>query len=265
MKKEDFADLLGEINTQYVAEAHAAQPRRPAQLRWGILAACLCLLIGGTTVYAASGHGVWITGMFAGDDEWGYDLALMIEKIDTNELSPKLRAVGSVIVQQYKDYEWYDSHYPGSWDNDFYTSAAARQYIGYTPLVALDWELEETRTHLSVLGTPEGKLQTIHLDTDYTVGDIRLQAASVIYTDHYTGELTTFLRTAEDVTFTQTEETNASGLPWLFVRSSPMESGWAGLDGYLVRDGVLYKLHIAYLEKDAAEAERLMFEWANCF
>lgn len=170
-----------------------------------------------------------------------------------------------MIVQQFDNYQWYDSNYPGSWDKDFTTSAAARQYIGYTPLVVLDWEREETRSHLSVMGTPAGKLQSIHLETYYVVGDIRLQAFSQIYTEHYTGDLNTGLRTAEEISFTQTEETNASGLPWLFVRSSPMESGYAGLNGYLVRDGVLYWLHIAYLAKDAAEAERLMFAWANCF
>ena len=265
MKKEEFADLLGEIDAQYVAEAHAAQARRPARLRWSILAACLCLLIGGTTVYAASGHGVWITDIFTDREESGYDLAMDMRTIDDSELSAELRALGSVIVQQYKDSKPYDSIWPGSYYKSFDSSAEARAFIGYKPLVRLDWELEETSTQLHVTGWRDGRLQWINLETDYVVGNIRLQAYTHLFTEHYGGDMFTGLRTTEEISFTPTDETNISGLPWLFVRSSPMESGWSGLDGYLVRDGVLYKLHIAYLAKDAAEAERLMFEWANCF
>ncbi len=264
MKKEEFSTLLGEIDARYITEADTL-PRPSHRLRWTLLAACLCLFLGGTTVYAASSHGAWITDLFTDRDESGYDLALMIEKIDTDTLSPQLRAVGSIIVRQYRESQPYDSHYPGSWDKAFSSAAEARDYIGCKALIGLDWALEETQTQLNVMGTPDGKLQSIHLETDYTVGDIRLQAYTQLYTEHYTGELTTGLRAAEEISFTPTEETNDVGLPWLLVRSSPMESGWAGLDGYLVRDGVLYKLHIAYLAKDAAEAEGLMRQWADCF
>lgn len=264
MKKEEFAVLLGEIDERYITEADRL-PRRPLGLRWIIVAACFCLLIGGTTVYAASEHGTWITALFTHREESGYDLAMDIRKIDDSELSAELRALDSVIVQQYKDSKPYDSKFPGSWYKHFDSAADARAFIGYPPLVGLDWGLEETQTTLSVYGMPDGRLQWVHLETDYAVGDIWLQAFSQIYTEHYAGELSTGSRAAEEISFTQTEETSASGHPWLKIASSPMESGWAGLDGYLVRDGVLYRLHIAYLAKDAAEAERLMLDWANCF
>lgn len=265
MKKAGIADVLGEIDERYIAEAHADRPRRRIGLRICILAACLCLLIGGTTAYAASGQGAWITAIFTHREESGYDLALDVARIADSELSAELRAVGRVIVRQYKDSKPYDSHYPGSWYKSFDASADARDFVGYAPLIGLDWMPEEGGTQLSVTGTPDGRLQWVHLETEYTVGSIHLQAFTWLYTEHYTGDLTTGLRAAEEVSFTETEETNAAGRTWLLVRSSPMESGWAGLDGYLVRDGILYKLHIAHLPEDTAEAERLMREWADCF
>lgn len=265
LTREEFCDALGDIRDDYVEAARQPAARRPAWLKWGLVAACVCLLVGATTVYAASGHGAWIVEMFTGRDESGYDLGLMIERVSTDEFSAELRAVGREIVQQYKDSKPYDSGLPGSWNKTFDTAAEARDFVGYAPLVGLGWALAETGTMLSVEGLPDGRLRWVHLETGYQVGDIRLQAFSQIYTEHYSGDLSTGIRAAEGITYTQSEQVNAAGLSYLVVVSTPMASGYAGLDGYLVRDGVLYSLHIAYLEKDAAEAERLMGEWANCF
>jgi hypothetical protein len=40
-------------------------------------------------------------------------------------------------------------------------------------------------------------------------------------------------------------------------------NGYAAIDGYLVDSGILYNLHIAYLEKDAKPAKDLLYQWAE--
>lgn len=46
MKKEDFAEVLGEIDARYVKEAGAIKKAiAPPWVKWGAMAACLCLVV----------------------------------------------------------------------------------------------------------------------------------------------------------------------------------------------------------------------------
>lgn len=37
------------------------------------------------------------------------------------------------------------------------------------------------------------------------------------------------------------------------------------MDGYIVDDGVLYNLHIAYQKEDSEQAVKLIYLWADLF
>lgn len=51
MRKEDFAEVLGDINENYIKEAETIKKtRKPAWIKWGAMAACLCLVIGSIMV-----------------------------------------------------------------------------------------------------------------------------------------------------------------------------------------------------------------------
>lgn len=46
MRKEEFCEVLGDINENYVKEARAnCKARKPVWLKWGAMAACFCLVI----------------------------------------------------------------------------------------------------------------------------------------------------------------------------------------------------------------------------
>ena len=46
MRKEDFAEVLGEINEKHVLEARAERKaKKPVWVKWGAVAACLCLAV----------------------------------------------------------------------------------------------------------------------------------------------------------------------------------------------------------------------------
>lgn len=48
MKKEDFAEVLGDIDENFVKEAETVKrTRKPAWVKWGAAAACLCLVATG--------------------------------------------------------------------------------------------------------------------------------------------------------------------------------------------------------------------------
>ena len=52
MKKEEFCEVLGDVNENYVKEARAVRKaRKPGWMKWGAVAACLCLLVAGGVVF----------------------------------------------------------------------------------------------------------------------------------------------------------------------------------------------------------------------
>ena len=53
MKSEEFCEVLGDINETYVKEAGMnRKARRPGWVRWGAIAACLCVMITGGILLA---------------------------------------------------------------------------------------------------------------------------------------------------------------------------------------------------------------------
>ena len=53
MKKEKFYELLGEIDENYIEEAHLSVEKKtsPIWLKWSSIAVCICLIIFGTVVF----------------------------------------------------------------------------------------------------------------------------------------------------------------------------------------------------------------------
>lgn len=45
MKKENLYEVLGHVNEDYVAEAKQRKTLSSRQMKWGVLAACLCLVL----------------------------------------------------------------------------------------------------------------------------------------------------------------------------------------------------------------------------
>jgi len=52
MKKEEFYEVLGDIDENYISEAHSCvnKKTRPVRIKWGSIAVCICLVIIGTVV-----------------------------------------------------------------------------------------------------------------------------------------------------------------------------------------------------------------------
>lgn len=57
MKKEQLYETLGDINENYIHEAHITKKRSTVWLKWGAIAACLCLMLIGVLVILHNGTG----------------------------------------------------------------------------------------------------------------------------------------------------------------------------------------------------------------
>lgn len=272
MTGEELLRKLELADPAYVQAAADAPPeRRRPRLRRALLgAACVCLL---ASAAAAAGGGTWLLDSFTargapGSDftQSGYDLAADVEKFPVSALTGDIRGAGEEIARQFENYDPASSWYPGTLRRTHFPSAAeAREYIGLDALRGLDWDLEETRTTLDVTGDPQGRLLRIQLETDYEVEDIRLQTFAAIFTEDSEDMAVIGTRTTEDVAFSESLRTSAGGRRYQVITDTGLASGYYGMDGYLVEDGVLYSLHLAYLKEDEALAESLLCQWADLF
>lgn len=267
LEKLELADLA---YVQAASELPTAK-KRP-WTRWAAGAtACVCLLASAAAM--AAGGSTWLLDSFTargtpGSElaQSGYDLAADVEKFPASALTGEIQEAGKEIARQFENYDLFSSWYPATLRRTSFPSAAeARGYIGLEALRGLDWDLEETRTNLDVIGDPQGRLLRIQLETDYEVEGVRLQAFATIFTEDSEDTVVIGTRITEDVAFSESLRTTAGGKQYQVITDTGLASGYYGMDGYLVEDGVLYNLHLAYLEEDEALAESLLCQWAELF
>lgn len=277
MNTMDLLEALGDVREEYLREARAV--RDPAARASGrgkrrravLLAACVCLVLASVTALASGRFGTWVLTIFTDRQlavdysESGYDLLVDAERIPADALKGDVREAGAEIARQYRDYRPYSSWFPGHWRRTFPSRAEGGDYIGLDGLKQPELDAEEQETEVNVYGDADGTIRSLTLDTAYTAGDIRLQFSARIYTEDYTEDITTGVRTTEHAAYTESLYTTERGLSCQVLTSTALESGYAGIDGYLVDGGVLYDLHIAYQEAEAERAQALLHQWADGF
>ena len=118
---------------------------------------------------------------------------------------------------------------------------------------------------MSVFGNEQGKILEIEIETDYSVEDIRMQFLIQIYTNNYNEEIIVGTRMTEDVDFSESYFNIDNNIQCHVIESSALESGYLSMDGYIVENGILYNLHIVYLEKESSQALELLHLWADTF
>ena len=270
MSAKLFSDAMSEIDGKYVDETlsyngKAGSYRRFRRIPMAAAAAVLALLVLGCAVVAAGGFGTQLKRFFRSEEESGYDLSVAVEKAPADALTGEIREVGDIILQQFRDYNAFDSWYPGLWQAVFTSRDSACDYIGYDRLKRIDPGFAEQETILDVLGDEQGRIVSVNLETRYSVGEMNVQFFSQIYTEYYEEEIEIDTRTTENLEFEESFYSTANHKQCRILCSSAMDSGYLGMDGYLVDDGVLYSLHIAYRNDDSAQATDLMHRWADLF
>lgn len=275
-KEEKLYRSFTNIDDEWIDEmmqtpANAVYVKKKRMKLYVSLAACIVLILSTVTVFAKTSLGTQIIDMFTSRKqgtgsytESGYDLLVDVEKIPVSKLGD-VQQVSKEILKQIADYQPWESWYPYSWYEEYETVEEAISFIGLKTIQKIDWNLKEQHTSLTVLGDKNGELKQISMETNYKEGDIRLQAFTQIYTDNYSDKITYGTRTTEDVTYEESYHKTKSNLQCHIITSTALESGYLCMDGYIVKDGILYSLHVAYRQQDTKQAESLMRQWAELF
>lgn len=268
MNEKKFSETVSELDSKYVDEArsYSARARHPQHYRRvsvALIAAILAIFLMGAAV--AGVFGTQIIEFFTSSTESGFDLGVAIKKIPIDDFSDDIYEVGNIIEQQFKNHKVYDSWYPGEWQTTFSTRNKACEYIGFDRLKQIDWNYDEQISTLSVFGNEQGQILSLNLETSYAINGMNVQFFSQIYTENYDEELVLETRISESADFEELFYTTNSNKQCHIISSSALESGYMCLEGYIVDEGILYNLHIAYKENDSTRAAELMHQWADLF
>lgn len=275
MNAKKFSDAMNELDSKYIEEAAAygneAKPRFYRRRTIALIAAAAVVVLIGCA--AAGVFGTWVIDFFRvskdpadGSFEAGYDLGAAVKKIPVDSLKGEISQAGETIRQQRENYSPASSLSPDTVRKEFSSSEEARAYIGLEGLKTADLGMEEKETTLIAAGDEQGEISYVELETNYNdfSGDkLRAWVYTYIYTEKYDGDIMTGVRTTEDLEFTESFYTTAQNNQCQIIDSTPMESGYRSTDGYLVEDGILYNIHLAYKEKDAEKAQELVRKWAD--
>jgi hypothetical protein len=236
------------------------------------IVACLVFLFFSVTILASTDWGIYLIEKFTsrtetGSDyvESGYDMNIDVEKKSIQSLKGEIQKVPEFIVEQFETYDMLSSWFPGHWQETFITSEEAVDFIGLKELRVLKWKLNEEQVILDVFGNENGDILSIRLETRYESDNIRIQAISSIFTEKDKNPIEIGVRTIESIEFEEIFYESSNHVKCFIISSSALESGYSGLDGYLVHEGILYNLHIAYQEDDKNDAEELLYLWIDTF
>ena len=127
MRGNEFLDKMDLIDPSFVEAADAVpNVKKKRYIKWGAIAACLCLLMGSVTAMATSDFGTKVVEFFTsrsepGSDfsESGYVLGVEVERIPQKALKGEIREVPAYIREQFDAYEPFMSWTPGLWQKTF--------------------------------------------------------------------------------------------------------------------------------------------------
>jgi len=261
-----FLEKINDIDADLLAAAER-QPARKKQsrARW-LLPAAACLVLLGVTVYAVSN--IFSVKKWYTFDESGYSISFELTGVREGELKGDIREAPERIREQVAAYQVWSSSLPTVYHKSCESAKAAAEYVGYDGLVVPHFPYAESETQISVLGGRNGRINMVRIESYNLQEDIRAQAISLIYTtaaeaDENGRKLDHAI--TERLDYSWSEFTTENGYLCQTVRDTPMASGYMGLDGYIVKDKVLYWLHLAFKENDAERAEEMLRAWAEAF
>ena len=261
MKSEDIYKGIGGISPGLLEEAENssfAARKKPRILKWAAAAAVFVVLCG-VGVYGATG-GFTVKKVMAN----GYIISTSLSRIPMKEITGKVNEASVIIPEQYKNYQPYSSLFPGAFYKDLRSAEEAAGYVDYSRLQTPYFPYEEAKTQVQVSGDQKGRITQIVVAVDNYTAKVRVFSWATLYTEHYSGKTYEMENVyPQNVSFTQGEFQTAAGLLCKTIETSPLDSGYKGITGYIVSGDVVYSCHTAFLSKDKAEAEKIIHDWAE--
>ncbi|WP_343210125.1 hypothetical protein [Anaerolentibacter hominis] len=215
----------------------------------------------------AAMHKGQIEILFELEDEMerGYAVQYDIYKCPVDAFEGEITQVSDIIRKQYENHVEWSSTSPDYWAKDFESVAALRKYLGCELMFFPEWDIAEMSTKLTIYGKREGSLERLHTEIWYQTDNITMQAVSSVYTEDDSQDNVFYRIGDKNQTYEVSEYMAECGQQCTIVTNSANLRGYLGKDGYMIKDGVLYNLHMAYQEEYEAEAQNRMKQWYDLY
>lgn len=278
MNEPKIANALTCVDDDLIVEAMeitTCRKRNPV-LRWGILAACLVLLIGTVTVAATTDLGEWLLDGFFWETKsetpdqppYGYTVHLPIDRIPLSDLTGEIREVPSIVLEQIKNHQLWYSTTPTHFVKKFATPEDAKKYIGLDILQLPNLDHEILFTDLSAHCDSEtGQIQWFSLMINHRADKFNVNTIITVYTELWEREaiFSTAFPESPDRTFTEELYTTANGLSCNVILEGNTPGEYQAMSAFLVDKGIMYSIHISFYEPDRDDAEEILHQWADQF
>lgn len=205
-----------------------------------------------------------VSDMHSTDNDSGFAIDFEITRWPMDTFEGQVKEVPDIIRQQYVDYDPISSKSPGWWYKEFNSSTELLDYLGCSNLIIPTWDLEETKSSLGVNGDEEGNFDQLHVEVDYLNDNVRMQSICHIFTE-FSDQDSRLYGYGQYETFIQEEGLTPDGYDYVVITTGENSYGYIGKDGFLIRNGVLYNLHLAYTEEYEQEAKELLEQWLDNF
>lgn len=287
MTGKDVLEALNYLEDDMIESAVEDVPKkkggRGSLKKWSVAAAVILVCIAGGTMMKAYGLTAKLEKFFSDDETKGYELKVYPVEAFTGEV----REVEGIIKKQMKEFSVYSSQAPESWFQYFDSSEEAMNFLGFEPLKKPTWDFEEKFAALYILGNKDGKLVSASMEIGYEADGIMMHFFSVVYTEYSKEEGLRGRNTAyenlvgmldaktEDITVSTGEEiitatsksfyVTESMKQGLVIKFGTLQSGYTNMEGYLVEEGIIYRMNISYPEGREERAEELLHQWFEQF
>ena len=286
MTGKEILNALNDLEDDLIEDAREdtiMKKKKKRLVKWPAAAAIILFVMAGGTIMKTYGLTAKLEKFFSEEEETGYEL----KRYPVREFTGEVQEVESIIKQQIKEYKPISSQAPQSWSRRFDSSDEAMNYLGFAPLKKPSWEFQEQSVELRILGNEQGKFITVTMEIDYNVENLWLQSISKVYTEYSKEEelkikdetyesLESMLHAKEDEIFVEVEgelipaESKSiyvtENLKQGLVVKFPVYQGKnASMSAYLVEEGVIYHLNVAYPKEKEEKAEELLYQWLEQF
>lgn len=265
MKNERLLNAMGDVNYELIENALNNKPKGKTRvrLRWVATAACMVLILS-ITAYAVTN--VFSVRKLELIGESGYSITAEIKKIPKNSLKGQVVEASDIVIEQYRNYDPYSSKFPGVYEREFNFAEDAVKYVGLKNLVIPFFPYQNAATEVIAECTEDGKIASVRVETVNLSEAVRVQVMSQIITTAYKNDVFDEWNVyPEDLEYTWTDFLTPDSYTCQVVESTPLESGYQTISGYLVNDDIIYRIHLAFQDDNRQEAEDILHTWAEWF
>ncbi|MDE6873133.1 MAG: hypothetical protein K2P87_01545 [Lachnospiraceae bacterium] len=261
-----FLKKLGGIDASIVEEAaqegEIIKFRKHRRVKFAAAAALIviCLTAGGGIV-AASMLGIKIFDMRSSADDSSYAVGFAPRCRPQNAFGGHIEEVKATIRKQCEEYKPWMSKIPTHWNSKFEDWESAFAFLEIDFMEVPVTSIMPSWVDLIVEGSKEGPLESVMLNATYMMDKYNISIWANIYVDDSEEQIEAqmYSATGGEANYRSEPYITANKIPCTLVDTLVLETdGCTHAEGYIVKDGILYRVSAVPQQRKGEMGENRM-------